>query len=297
MPQPNKIPLAFAASGDKNVIPESTETTGLASWREGFPAITSAPFSEGGIAPKRADFNGIFNALSQAVMWMQQGGVYVYDADTDYEAGNVVLDAGGLYVANAANGPSSVVVQPSTDTTGATWKLVRLDLATQTAAGYMSAEDKTALDTMITSGSWTPALVGETVEGALNYSTRDGTYVKAGRLVFVQAKLVVSSVVTQPTGYMLLKGLPYTISSAAVIPVRGISGQNSCGRKLIHVAQNANGGTSLRFQGVNPSSIASTGQIENLRWNASDSSGDYIQLGLTAPMLEVDVCGCYLTSA
>lgn len=149
MPQPNKIPLAFASSGDKNVIPENTETTGLASWREGFPAITSAPFSEGGIAPKRADFNGIFNALSQAVMWMQQGGVYVYDSNTDYEAGNIVLDAGGLYVANAANGPSSSVVQPSTDTTGATWKPVRLDLATQTAAGYMSAEDKTKLDSVI----------------------------------------------------------------------------------------------------------------------------------------------------
>lgn len=87
MPQPNKIPLAFAASGDKNTIPESTETTGLASWREGFPKITSAPFSEGGIAPKRADFNGIFNALSQSVIWLQQGGVYAYDSNTDYEPG------------------------------------------------------------------------------------------------------------------------------------------------------------------------------------------------------------------
>ena len=159
MPQPSKIPLAFAASGDKNIIPESTKTTGLASWREGFPAITSAPFSEGGIAPKRADFNGIFNALSQAVIWMQQGGVYAYDSNTDYEAGNVVLDAGGLYVANAANGPSSAVVQPSTDATGATWKLVRLDLATQTAAGYMSGADKTKLDGLISTDA-TPTAAG-----------------------------------------------------------------------------------------------------------------------------------------
>ena len=159
MPQPSKIPSAFAASGDKNVIPESTKTTGLASWREGFPAITSAPFSEGGIAPKRADFNGIFNALSQSVIWLQQGGVYAYDVNTDYEAGNVVLDAGGLYVANAGNGPSSVVVQPSTDATGATWKLVRLDLATQIAAGYMSAADKTKLDGLISTDA-TPTAAG-----------------------------------------------------------------------------------------------------------------------------------------
>ena len=171
MPQPNKIPLAFAASGDKNTIPESTETTGLASWREGFPAITSAPFSEGGIAPKRADFNGIFYALSLAVMWMQQGGVYAYDVNTDYEAGNVVLDAGGLYVANAANGPSSAVVQPSSDTTGATWKLVRLDLATQTAAGYMSATDKAKLDNTVT--AWTDLgdkLMTATVSRSLIYN-------------------------------------------------------------------------------------------------------------------------------
>lgn len=146
MPQPTKIPRAFADSGDKNSIPESSGDIGFASWQEGFPAICSQPFSEGGVAPKRADFNGIFNALSQAIMWMQQGGMYAYDAGTDYEAGNVVLDAGGLYVANAANGPSSAVVQPSTDTAGATWKRVRLDLATQSAAGYMSANDKQILD-------------------------------------------------------------------------------------------------------------------------------------------------------
>lgn len=162
MPQPSKIPLAFAASGDKNTIPENTQTTGLASWREGFPAITSAPFSEGGIAPKRADFNGIFNALSQAVMWMQQGGVYAYDVNTDYEAGNVVLDAGGLYVANASNGPSSTVVQPSSDTTGATWKLVRLDLATQSAAGYMSAADKALVDSIPELGTFNKMFFSQT---------------------------------------------------------------------------------------------------------------------------------------
>ena len=184
MPQPNKIPLAFAASGDKNTIPESTETTGLASWRDGFPAITSAPFSEGGIAPKRADFNGIFNALSQAVLWMQQGGVYAYDADTDYEAGNVVLDAGGLYVANAANGPSSAVVQPSSDTTGATWKLVRLALATQSAAGYMSAEDKKALDGLLADPTWykrpslmTPNKTTVTIPAGMQVAINGGLYI------------------------------------------------------------------------------------------------------------------------
>lgn len=116
MPQPNKIPKPFAASGDKNTIPESTETIGLASWNEGFPAITSIPFAEGGLAPKRTDFNGIFNALSLATVWQQQGGFYEYDATTDYEVGNVVEYDNDLYKCLSANGPSSAVKAP-TDTT------------------------------------------------------------------------------------------------------------------------------------------------------------------------------------
>ena len=113
MPQPNKIPKAFAASGDRNIIPESTGTLGLASWNEGFPAITSVPFAEGGLAPKRADFNGVFNALSAATVWQQQGGLWAYDNSTDYEIGNVVVYNSKLYMCVAANGPSSAINTPT----------------------------------------------------------------------------------------------------------------------------------------------------------------------------------------
>lgn len=243
MPQPNKIPLAFAASGDKNTIPENTETTGLASWRDGFPAITSVPFSEGGIAPKRADFNGIFNALSQAVMWMQQGGVYVYDTNTDYEAGNVILDAGGLYVANSANGPSSSVVQPSSDSTGATWKPVRLDLATQSAAGYMSAADKSAVDSIQglgtfnamyfsqTSGTFTPTRTGVyriTIKGGggggagANTSSyiNGGQGGEAGALVFYK-------ILTQNISYPYVIGAGGAAGTNGSSPTSGSDGGNT----------------------------------------------------------------------
>lgn len=113
MPEPTKIPRAFAASGDKNSIPDSSGSPGFASWQEGFPAITSEPFAQGGIAPKRADFNGIFNALSLATLWQQQGGFYAYDATTDYEVGNVVEYSGNLYKCITANGPSSAVKAPT----------------------------------------------------------------------------------------------------------------------------------------------------------------------------------------
>lgn len=121
MPEPTKIPRPFADSGDKNTIPESSGALGFASWQEGFPAITGTPFAQGGVAPKRADFNGIFNALSAATVWNQQGGVYAYDATVDYEVGNITVDSGVLYICKTANGPSSAVKDPATDTTGTYW--------------------------------------------------------------------------------------------------------------------------------------------------------------------------------
>lgn len=116
MPEPTKIPRPFADSGDKNSIPDSSGGLGFASWQEGFPAITGTPFSQGGVAPKRADFNGIFNALSLATVWQQQGGFYAYDNTTDYEVGNVVEYNNDLYKCITANGPGSAVKAP-TDTT------------------------------------------------------------------------------------------------------------------------------------------------------------------------------------
>lgn len=148
MPQPNKIPKPFAASGDKNTIPESTETIGLASWNEGFPAITSTPFAEGGLAPKRNDFNGIFNALSAATVWQQQGGFYAYDNTTDYEVGNVVEYSGELYKCITANGPLSAVKAP-TDAT--VWSKVMT--AADAAAAYLPLSGGTLTGGLLLSGN------------------------------------------------------------------------------------------------------------------------------------------------
>lgn len=116
MPEPNKIPRAFADSGDKNSIPDSSGGLGFASWQEGFPAITGTPFAQGGVAPKRADFNGIFNALSAATVWAQQGGLYAYSNAVNYEVGNVVLYSSKMYICIAANGPGTSIKAPTDDT-------------------------------------------------------------------------------------------------------------------------------------------------------------------------------------
>lgn len=170
MPEPTKIPRPFADSGDKNSIPDSSGGLGFASWQEGFPAITGTPFAQGGVAPKRADFNGIFNALSLATLWQQQGGFYAYDNTTDYEVGNVVEYSGDLYKCLTANGPSSAVKAP-TDTT--VWSKVMTAADTEAlylplSGGTMTGTIKINVDFPILSNSGTTGRI--TLAGGQTYA-------------------------------------------------------------------------------------------------------------------------------
>jgi hypothetical protein len=89
---PDRIPLAFATSGTKNVIPEQAAditNPNDASYEAGFPPVTMAPVTAGGIPPNGADFNGILFALSALGRWQSAGGQFKYDADfaTDSNVG------------------------------------------------------------------------------------------------------------------------------------------------------------------------------------------------------------------
>lgn len=122
MPEPSKIPAAWAWDGDINTIPATDPGNGLASWELGYPIETQTPISAGGTPPRRQDMNGALNALSNGQLWYQQGGLWQYDAYTDYEVGNHILQNGSLYYCIAANGPSGTVKSPSADTSETYWK-------------------------------------------------------------------------------------------------------------------------------------------------------------------------------
>ena len=122
MPEPSKIPAAWAWDGDINTIPANDPGNGLASWELGYPIETQTPIAAGGTPPRRQDMNGALNALSNHSLWYQQGGLWEYDAYTDYEIGNEVLQNGSLYYCIAANGPSGTVKSPSADTAETYWK-------------------------------------------------------------------------------------------------------------------------------------------------------------------------------
>ena len=115
------LKYAIAAKGDKTIPPELAQTagTGRLSQQKGWGEYNSLPIGEGGIPPKREDFNGALYLLSQFLVWYQQGGIMQYTTTLAYEPGNEVLSAGVKYRCLVANGPGTAkgVVAPSADKT------------------------------------------------------------------------------------------------------------------------------------------------------------------------------------
>lgn len=137
MAQPEFLPRPFAENGDKNTIQDTTTVPGQASWSLGFPPITSTPPAQGGLAPTRPNFNGIFNALSKFAVFAQQGGVFTYSNTQDYEPPAWVYDDtdDAYYFCVQANGVSSTVIAPHEDTTSTYW--LKLDLGITPASRWI----------------------------------------------------------------------------------------------------------------------------------------------------------------
>lgn len=108
---------ALAADGDKTIPPATSQEagTGRFSQNKGWTEVNSMPLAEGGIPPKRQDFNGAFYLLSQFILWFQQGGVMNYSAELDYEPNNEVFAGNVKYRCLKANGKSTKVVAPGSD--------------------------------------------------------------------------------------------------------------------------------------------------------------------------------------
>jgi hypothetical protein len=124
---PTLVPLAFAANGTKNAIPESSQigiTPGAASLNDGFPPLTFTPIAAGGVPPAGADFNGVLNLITQTIRWKHAGGQFGYnstfasDANVGgYPRGALLLraDQSGMWL----NQTDSNTTNP--DTGGAGW--------------------------------------------------------------------------------------------------------------------------------------------------------------------------------
>ena len=151
MPNPDLIPEPFAQSGDKNPIPLEraiTDPIYRASWKAGFPPDTRLPKDVGGEAPDGLDFNGVLNILSQAVVFLQKGNAYQFDAAlAPYPIGALVRSNDNLttYQSTAPNNSNN----PNINTTG--WRVyngsgfVVDNLTTNDSAKALSAAQGKAL--------------------------------------------------------------------------------------------------------------------------------------------------------
>lgn len=116
MPNPDLIPVPFAQDGQKNTIQLDrivSDPAYRATWAEGFPADTRIPKEVGGEGPDGLDFNGILNALSQAVVFLQRGNAYQFDESlAPYPIGALVRSNDNLTtyqstIAGNSNNPNS----------------------------------------------------------------------------------------------------------------------------------------------------------------------------------------------
>jgi len=127
---PTLVPLAFAANGTKNTIPEASQigiTPGAASLNDGFPPLTFTPIAAGGVPPAGADFNGILNLISAVIRWQNAGGQFKWNSafatDTNvggYPAGAVLerSDGAGFWLNLADNNATN---PDATDGSAANW--------------------------------------------------------------------------------------------------------------------------------------------------------------------------------
>lgn len=159
--QPAFLPGPIAYGGDKNTIPLTNDgSEGFASIEKGFPAITQKPIAQGGLPPQRGDFNGLFNLLSQYIVWAQNGGLYPYNPDFDYSPLQLVCNSNKLWICKLANGPSLPVGAQAPVAGSDYWE----------SLGEISVTDNNGEITITTSDSST------SFYGALNLLKRNKTY-------------------------------------------------------------------------------------------------------------------------
>ncbi len=145
---PTKVDIAFARDAGPTFIETSipddpSGQPGRASMKLGFPPLNFDPIAGGGVPPWGRDFNGLLNAITKWIQWVNAGGVpLAYDAAfqaqiSGYPAGAVVASItkpGHFWISSADNNASNP------DAGGANWTLFP-DVIVQKQEGNYCATD------------------------------------------------------------------------------------------------------------------------------------------------------------
>ena len=186
--QPGFIPAPFANSGTKNVIPETMPTpsaSAAASWTDGFPTVCSLPLASGGIPPARADFNGLFNSITQAQAFYQSGGVYEWDATVDYGTNRMVLGSDGkLYWSMAQSGPNIAAgAQDPTTDDGTYWGAIPANTPSVLDRSGKLVSSQWVEDAFGTASLYVDPATGDDLNDGLTSATAVKTIAKAVSLI------------------------------------------------------------------------------------------------------------------
>ncbi len=182
--QPKFFDMPFAYNGGRNTIPASgDEEDGNATLDQGFPIITEQPLSQGGLPPRRKDFNGILYALSNFCFFAQSGGVFTYDTTLNYRSPALVWYNNNFWICIKANGPDSTVVTPGTDSSYWQDFVEFLDIDTSVAQ-RLGTSDVGSGTKHIYLDSGSPKASGSTVGG-----TAQGMWLNAGTMTAMSATI------------------------------------------------------------------------------------------------------------
>lgn len=97
---PLGMSIPFALNGDKNIPNETATGTETSSLNLGFLPITQEPLDDGGIAPERIDFNGLFYLSTDLRCFLQDGGVITFNSAVNSAIGGYPKNAILGYIDN-----------------------------------------------------------------------------------------------------------------------------------------------------------------------------------------------------
>ena len=111
-------PWAYARAETDAPMPPYKQTligSGRTSIEMGFPRETMLPIDSGGVPPYCQDFNGIFKAITQNLVWYSAGGLFEYDQSREYEPPAIVSYNGKIYRCVKANSSKNVAKPGNTE--------------------------------------------------------------------------------------------------------------------------------------------------------------------------------------
>lgn len=137
-------------------------------------------------------------------------------------------------------------------------------------------------------GSWTPTFTFGTVgDFSPTYSTQGGFYLKHGRLVFIQTRLVFNTnAYTTASGAAKIQGLPYANSAGA-----GTGGIGVACAGAQNITEES-GSFMLSF--IIPSGLSEI-QFRWLKTAATHVVGTTTHFPASTNSILIDVAGCYIT--